>query len=114
MLIKYIFFTLHIYFIFISFFYIFYYWQILLLHFFTIISWYFNNNQCIITQFEDKLFNETVIDIYYKFTKKNYIKKDIKRFTVPWYQRYPLYLLFTFNFLYFLSQNNPLQIFNSF
>jgi hypothetical protein len=99
MLIKYIFFSVHLYFIFISFFYIFYYWQILILHFFTIISWYFNNNKCIITQLEDKLFDETIIDIYYKCIKNNYKKKDIRKFIVPWYQRYPLYLLFTFNCL---------------
>lgn len=99
MLIKYIFFGVHLYFIFISFFYIFYYWQILILHFFTILSWYFNNNQCIITQLEDKLFDETIIDIYYKCIKNNYKKKDIRKFIVPWYQRYPLYLLFTFNCL---------------
>ena len=97
-MLKYIFYLFHLLFIFISFFFCFFYWQVLILHFLTILSWYINNNECIITRLEDKLFNETVIDIYNK-CRNNY-KKNNRRFVVPYYQRYPLYLLFTFNLLY--------------
>ena len=97
-MLKYIFYFLHLLFIFISFFFCFFYWQVLILHFLTILSWYINNNECIITRLEDKLFNETIIDIYNK-CRNNY-KKNNRRFVVPYYQRYPLYLLFTFNILY--------------
>ena len=97
-MIKYIFYFLHLLFIFISFFFCFFYWQVLILHLLTILSWYINNNECIITRLEDKLFNETIIDIYNK-CKNNY-KKNNRRFVVPYNQRYPLYLLFTLNLLY--------------
>ena len=97
-MLKYIFYLFHLVFIFISFFFCFFYWQVLILHFLTILSWYINNNECIITRLEDKLFNETVIDIYNK-CRNNY-KKNNRRFVVPYYQRYPLYLLFTLNLLY--------------
>lgn len=97
-MLKYIFYLFHLLFIFISFFFCFFYWQVLILHFLTILSWYINNNECIITRLEDKLFDETVIDIYNK-CRNNY-KKNNRRFIVPYYQRYPLYLLFTFNILY--------------
>ena len=36
----------------------------------TIISWYMNNNNCIITQIEDKLFDQTLIDIYNNLINK--------------------------------------------
>ena len=97
-MLKYIFYLFHLLFIFISFFFCFFYWQVLILHFLTILSWYINNNECIITRLEDRLFNETVIDIYNK-CRNNY-KKNNRRFVVPYYQRYPLYLLFTLNLLY--------------
>ena len=97
-MLKYIFYLFHLLFIFISFFFCFFYWQVLILHFLTILSWYINNNECIITRLEDRLFNETVIDIYNK-CRNNY-KKNNRRFIVPYYQRYPLYLLFTLNLLY--------------
>ena len=69
----------------------FWYWQVLLLQFLTIISWKLNNNKCIITQLEDYLFNETIVDIYFKYIGNN--KKYVK-YIVPWNQRYFLYLLF--------------------
>ena len=97
-MLKYIFYLFHLLFIFISFFFCFFYWQVLILHFLTILSWYINNNECIITRLEDKLFDETVIDIYNK-CRNNY-KKNNRRFVVPYYQRYPLYLLFTLNLFY--------------
>jgi hypothetical protein len=98
-MLKYIFYLLHLLFILISFLFCFFYWQVLILHFLTILSWYFNNNECIITQLEDKLFDETVIDVYNKCRRNGY-KKNNRRFIVPYYQRYLLYLLFTFNILY--------------
>lgn len=101
-MLKYIFYLLHLLFIFISFFFCFFYWQVLILHFLTILTWYFNNNECIITRLEDKLFDETVIDVYNKCRRNDYKKKDNRRFIVPYYQRYPLYLLFTFNILYLI------------
>ena len=43
-----------------------------------------NNNQCILTQIEDYLFNETLIEYCFK-------KRSCNRFTVPKYHRYMLY-----------------------
>ena len=38
-----------------------YYKKILFLHPFVILSWYFNNNKCIITQLEYYIFKETFL-----------------------------------------------------
>ena len=74
-MIKYIFYFLHLLFIFISFFLVFFYWQVLILHFLTILSWYFNNNECIITRLEDKMFDETVIDVNKIAFEKGFVNK---------------------------------------
>jgi len=61
---------------------------ILPLHLIVILSWYFNNNKCLITQIEYYYFNET-------FLGKG------KKFNVPIYHRLILY----FNFLIGLYYN---------
>ena len=61
-------------------------------------SWKLNNNRCIITQLEDYLFNETIIDIYGKILNKKFNKK----YVVPKYQRYPLYISFISGLIYHL------------
>lgn len=92
-LLKYILFTSHILFIYLSLFFI-KYWQVLILQFLVIISWKLNKNRCIFTQLEDYLFQETIIDLFLKSKSKN------KRYVVPKYQRYFLYLSFFINLNY--------------
>ncbi|VVU94604.1 hypothetical protein CPAV1605_329 [seawater metagenome] len=41
--------------------------EILILHFITLLSWYFFENQCILTYFEFKFFNETIMGKKRKF-----------------------------------------------
>ena len=53
------------------------YSYVLFLQFIVILSWKLNNNQCILTQLEDNLFNETIIDIYFSFHKKYNLKLEI-------------------------------------
>ena len=55
--------------------------NIIWLYLFIILSWYWNNNKCIITQFEYYLFGET-------FLGKR------KNFFVPWQHRLILYINF--------------------
>ena len=90
-ILKYILFTSHILFIYLSLFFI-NYWQILILQFLVIISWKLNNNKCLFTQLEDYLFQETIIDLF--------LKSKNKRYVVPKYQRYFLYLSFFINLNY--------------
>ena len=94
---KYLFFLCHLLGIFISLFGLFFYWQTLILQGIVIITWYFNNNKCILTQLEDYLFDESIIDIYFNAidNNKNYIK-----YKVPKYQRYTVYFLFGFGILF--------------
>ena len=63
--IKYIFFLLHIFGILMSLVFFIFYWQILILQAITILSWRLNNNKCLITQLEDYIFGETIIDTYF-------------------------------------------------
>ena len=90
-ILKYIFFVSHILFIYLSVFF-FKYWQVLILQSLVIISWKLNKNRCIFTQLEDYLFQETIIDLFIKSNNKKYI--------VPKYQRYLLYLSFFINLNY--------------
>ena len=106
-ILKYLFFLIHIFFILVSTIGLIYNWYSMILLFFAIISWNLNNNKCILTQIEDYLFKETIIDIYFKLIlKKNKIIKK-KRFIVPKYQRYLVIFIFHVSFFYyFIYKNN--------
>lgn len=103
-LIKNIFFLLHIFGILICIFLFLVYWQVLILQAITIISWKLNNNKCLLTEMEDYLFGETVIDIYFKFFNINIsVQKHnsrLRRFVVPEYQRYLVYCIFLIGIFY--------------
>ena len=102
---KLIFFSGHLLLIQSSLFFI--YKPILLLNGITIISWYFNNNKCILTQMEDYFFEETLIDYY---NAKIGVKQKINnRFTVPWYHRYFMYGQFLVGILYHYTDINLLK-----
>ncbi len=98
-IIKNLFFLLHFLFIFVSIFVSFIYWQVLFLQLFAVISWQINNKKCILTQIEDYLFNESIIDFYFKLTGN---KKKYAKFVVPKYQRYSVYFLFTITSIYWI------------
>jgi hypothetical protein len=102
-IIKNIFFLLHFIFILVSIFVSFFYWQVLILQLMAIISWQINNKKCILTQIEDYLFNESIIDCYFKLTDNN---KKYTKFVVPKYQRYLVYFLFITTSLYWLIIKN--------
>lgn len=90
------FYFLHILFIFSTVFLPLFNIDFLFLQSITIITWQFNNNQCLLTQFEHYLYNETLIQYYYK----NILKKNINInniFVVPYYHRFFIYILFYFN-----------------
>ena len=89
---------MHIFFIFYSTFGIFFYWQSLVLLFLTQVSWYFNNNNCLLTQFEYYLFNESLIDYYYRYCKK---KRNKSKFQVPKYQRYIVKFIFILGIIFY-------------
>ena len=94
--IKYIFLFTHLLSIFLTLLLVYKIPEILLLQSIVILSWKLNNNKCIITQLEDYLFNETIIDIYSKIFNKKFNKK----YVVPKYQRYPLYISFITGIIY--------------
>ena len=75
--------------------------SVLLLQFIVILSWKLNNNQCLLTQLEDKLFNETIIDIYFSFQQK--YKPKTRNFIVPILQRRILYVIFIISCLNYLK-----------
>ena len=93
--IKYSFFILHLFFIGITMFLPFIHIYYSFLQFIVIFSWKLNKNQCLLTQMESLLFNETITENYYKKMNKNIIIKN--KFVVPRYQRYFVYLLFSYN-----------------
>ena len=99
---KYIFFFIHFLFIIVSLLG-WQYYPILIIHVLTIISWYYNHNRCILTQIEDYLFGETLIDFYLQNCAKqhNLPRKGPYRFVVPKTQRYLLYSCFIMGLLYF-------------
>ena len=90
-MLKYIFYLIHVFFILLSFIF-FMYWQVTLLQFLVILSWRFNDNQCILTQLEYYYFGETLIDYIY-------LSRNSSSFRVPWYHRYLLYLFFLFGLI---------------
>ena len=75
------------------------YWQVLFLQLFTVISWQINKNKCILTQIEDYLFNESIIDFYFKLTRNN---KKYTKYVVPKYQRYSVYFVFMITSIYWI------------
>ena len=90
--IKYFFFLCHLLGIFSCLIGLFFYWQTLILQGIVILTWYFNDNKCILTQLEDYLFGESIIDVYFHLTNNN---KKYTRYIVPKYQRYIVYFLFS-------------------
>ena len=92
---KYIFYILHLSFIGIAMISPFIHIYYSFLQFIVIISWKLNKNQCLLTQMENILFNETIIENYYKKMNKNIIIKN--KLLVPRYHRYFVYLLFSYN-----------------
>tara|TARA_Y100000022_G_C13156459_1_gene331919 strand:- start:101 stop:517 length:417 start_codon:yes stop_codon:yes gene_type:complete len=94
-IIKYIFFILHLFFIGITMFLPFIDIYYSFLQFIVILSWKLNKNKCLLTQMENLLFNETIVENYYKKINKNIIIKN--KLIVPSYQRYFVYLLFSYN-----------------
>ena len=74
-----------------------FYWQILILQAITILSWRLNSNKCLITQLEDYIFGETIIDTYFYIIGQ---KTSYKKYIVPSYQRYLLYFCFIFGIIY--------------
>jgi len=97
-IIKYLVFLIHIFDIIFTVIGLFFYWQVLILQFFTIVSWKINKNKCIITQIEDYLFEDTIIDFYFRLIRKT--NKYVK-YVVPSYQRYSVYFLFIIGFIYY-------------
>ena len=74
----------------------FFYFYALVLPIITLITWYFNSNKCILTQTEKYIFDETIIECYYKF-----INVDKKTgFIVPEYQRNYVFWIFVIQILY--------------
>ena len=100
MLFKIIFFSSHLLLIKSSIFFI--YKPVVILNAITIISWYINNNNCIITQIEDKLFNQTLIDVYNNLINK---KKLYNKFRVPRNHRYFIHILFIIGMCYQYFKN---------
>ena len=64
----------------------------------TIINWQLNSNRCLLTQIEDYLFKQTIIEYYYHviLDKKKHIHN---KFLVPRSQRSCIYILFYINLL---------------
>ena len=63
---KFFFYILHLFFIIVTLIGPFWKCDIVLIQIFTLLSWRLNDNKCIITQLEDRLFGETLVDIYFK------------------------------------------------
>jgi len=97
---KYIFFLFHVSSICINLFLTLLYWQPLILHSLVIISWKLNKNKCILTQIEDYLFEETIIDFYFKYIKRN--ERKYIKFIVPKQHRYLEYFIFFLGIIYHL------------
>lgn len=71
----------------------------------TIITWNFNNNQCLLTQIENYLYNETLIQYYYtSILKKNFHINNL--FLVPYTHRSIIYTLFYINLYRLILKNN--------
>ena len=96
MVLKYIFFSIHTSLILVCFFDIYFYPQITFLQFLSILSWYINNNNCILTQLEYYFFNETLIDFYNRLRGREVTHS----FYVPKYHRYIIYSFFLIRLIY--------------
>ena len=99
MYVKYVFFTLHTFLILVCLADVNLYPSVTLLQCITILSWKINNNNCIITQIEDYFFDETLVDVYYKFRGVEF--NSYHPYRVPSYQRFTIYFLFTIRMLIF-------------
>jgi len=97
---KYLFYLFHIFIILLSFFGIFFTWKVIILQGTIIISWKINKNKCILTQIEDNLFNETIIDLYKKYKNNKIIKRN---YIVPFSNRLMLYLLIIFELIVYYN-----------
>ena len=92
-----IFFIGHILFIFSIFLLPFYSRKTTVFQFLVILSWYYNNNNCLITQIEKRIFNKTLIEWLG-------VSKDKKlKFKVPFHHRLLLYLVFSYNLYKFIA-----------
>ena len=105
MILKLVFFGLHILYIFITIILPFFYIFALILPIVTILTWYFNNNKCLITQTEKYLFDETIIEFYYKSTNQNNKKTG---FIVPKSQRYTVIIIFLIQIIFNINNFNEL------
>ena len=112
---KYIFFSIHTLLILVCFFDIYFYPQITFLQFLSILSWYINNNNCILTQLEYYFFNETLLDFYKRLlcsdagrvscacTSLRWRQRDAMiahSFYVPNSHRYTIYCSFLIRLIY--------------
>ena len=95
---KYLAFTFHVSFILSTIFLWIWYIEIIFLKLLVILSWIFNNNQCLITQIEDYYFNQTLIEF---LTNRNIIGSS--RYIVPWYHRLNVYLIFIIAIIYHIN-----------
>ena len=96
---------LHIFFIFSTIFLPFYNIKYFWLQSITITSWNINNNKCLITQFENYLYNETLIQFYYnKILKRN--KIIVNLFEVPFFHRTIIYILYFINLYKYIMYND--------
>ena len=71
-------------------------WNVIILQAIPVISWQFNNNKCLLTQIEDYLFDETIIDFYFRLIGS---KRDYVKYVVPKCKRYLAYLLLLINII---------------
>jgi len=94
MFVKYVFFTLHTLLIMVCLADVYKHQVfITLLQYIAILSWHFNNNNCVITQLEDYYFNDTLLNVYNRV--RGFAPVHSSLYCVPTYQRYTIYVLFT-------------------
>jgi len=103
MALKYIFFSIHTTLILVCCFDIYFYPQITFIQLLVILSWYINNNNCILTQLEYYFFNETLIDFYNRLRGK----EVTHIFHVPIYHRYTIYCFFLIRLIYRIGNLVP-------
>ena len=70
--------------------------ELLIVQLIIIISWEINNNKCLITELEDYLFGETMIEFCLQ-------RRSSARFIVPKIHRYILYVSFLLGLFYHFS-----------
>ena len=101
---KYTLYFFHILFIFSTLILWIWFWQIIILQFIVILSWIFNKKKCLITQLENKLFNQTLLEFIYNKT----ISKP-KKYIVPSDARLLTYFIFVVSIFYHLYLQIKLQ-----